>query len=81
MAMKTFYAIQPFEKVTQGRLKVLQPVEAQSKDQCIRKAESLAKKGGAIAFARTGDPEVGDFDDAAEILGRFGEVPQDFAGV
>lgn len=78
MATKTFYAVQPFEMATQGRLKVLQPVEAQTKDQCMRKAENLAKKGGAIAFARTGDPEVGDFDEAAEILGRFGQVPQDF---
>ena len=33
---------------------------------------------GAIAFARTGDPQLGEWDDAA-ILGRYGDVPDDLA--
>jgi hypothetical protein len=32
---------------------------------------------GAIAFSRTGDPNVGEFEDAV-ILKAFGEVPDDF---
>ena len=78
MAITTFYAVQPFEKAAGGRLKVGRPVEAQTKDQCIRRAQALATKGGAIAFARTGDPTTGDFDDEPEILGRYGEVPREF---
>ena len=34
---------------------------------------------GAIAFARTGDPQFGDFDGAI-ILGRFGETPNRLPG-
>ena len=32
---------------------------------------------GAVAFSRSGDPNLGEFDDAA-ILKSFGEVPEDF---
>jgi hypothetical protein len=31
---------------------------------------------GAVAFGRTGDPDVGVFDDAV-VLKKFGEVPTD----
>lgn len=36
----------------------------------------VRRKSGAIAFSRTGDPAIGDFDDA-EILGRYRETPDD----
>jgi hypothetical protein len=36
------------------------------------------KHGGAIAFQRTGEPEVGDFNDAV-ILGKFGKTPDDLS--
>jgi hypothetical protein len=36
----------------------------------------IGKKVGAIAFSRTGDAQLGDFNDAV-ILGHFGEVPSD----
>jgi hypothetical protein len=45
-------------------------------DQAIRMAVSLAKEEGhcgAIAFSRTGDPALGDFEDAV-ILKAVGEV-------
>ena len=32
---------------------------------------------GAVAFSRSGDPNVGEFDDAV-ILKTFGQVPEDF---
>ncbi|MEW9310638.1 hypothetical protein [Labrys neptuniae] len=35
---------------------------------------------GAIAFSRSGDPDIGYFDDA-EILGRYGETPDDLFGM
>jgi hypothetical protein len=43
------------------------PKEARSSEQAIRLADSLAKREGrcgAIAFSRTGDPAIDDFDDA-----------------
>lgn len=74
----TYYVVQPFEMSPRGRYKVCQPVEAQSRDQALRRAERLAgEQGGAIAFSRTGDPEFGDFEDAI-VLGKFGNVPDEF---
>jgi hypothetical protein len=32
---------------------------------------------GAVAFSRSGDPNLGEFEDAV-ILKAFGEVPEDF---
>jgi hypothetical protein len=52
------------------------PKEARSSDQAIRMAGSLAKMEGhcgAIAFSRTGDPSLGDFEDAV-ILKTIGNV-------
>jgi hypothetical protein len=52
------------------------PKEARSADQAIRIAGSLAAEEGrcgAIAFSRTGDPALGDFEDAV-ILKTVGEV-------
>ena len=45
------------------------------------RARSLASgKAGVIAFARTGDPEVGEFADAV-VLFKAGEVPEDVFNV
>jgi hypothetical protein len=33
---------------------------------------------GAVAFSKTGDPQLGKWDDAV-ILGRYGDVPDDLA--
>ena len=38
-----------------------------------------AKHGGAIAFSRTGDPNVGEFGDA-EIIATYGEVDKTLLG-
>lgn len=78
MASTTYYAVQPFENARSGRSKVLQPIVANNGPDAVRKAERLAKeKGGAIAFSRTGDDDIGDFDEP-QILGRFGDVPREF---
>ena len=47
----------------------------------IRRARALASDkayAGAGAFSRSGDPSLGEFEDAV-ILKSFGEVPEDFA--
>lgn len=53
-----------------------EPKEARSSSQAICMAETLATTEGhcgAIAFSRTGDPALGDFEDAV-ILKAVGEV-------
>lgn len=59
-----------------GEIARVDPKEARSSEQAIRMANSLAKREGhcgAIAFSRTGDPALGDFEDAV-ILNTVGEV-------
>ena len=44
------------------------------------RARALAlEHSGALAFSRTGDPAMGEFQDAV-ILARFGEVDLDLLG-
>jgi hypothetical protein len=35
---------------------------------------------GAVAFSRTGDPMIGEFNDA-RLLQKFGNVPDDLSGL
>jgi hypothetical protein len=59
-----------------GDIVASDPKEARSADHAIRMAGSLAVEEGhcgAIAFSRTGDPSLGDFEDAV-ILKTVGEV-------
>ena len=45
------------------------------KHAAIKAAESMARtSAGAVAFSRTGDPQIGEFADAV-VLRKFGEVP------
>jgi hypothetical protein len=77
----TYYVVVPFVADESGDLVPLEPIEAQSAGSAMRKAAEVATgKGGAIAFSRTGDPATGDFGDAV-VLGRYGDVPTDLAGV
>jgi hypothetical protein len=59
-----------------GDIVACDPKETRSSQHAIRLAGSLAAEEGhcgAIAFSRTGDPALGDFDDAV-ILKIVGEV-------
>jgi hypothetical protein len=73
----TYCVVQPFERTEKGAYRVLQAVQASNRGDAIRRAQRCAEKGGAVAFARTGDLDTGEFSDA-EILGTYGEVPPDF---
>jgi hypothetical protein len=77
MGNVTYYVAMGFERGPEGELVALEPMEAQSSVQAISRARSLATtKAGAIAFSRTGDPNIGEFEDA-EVLWQGGEVPVD----
>jgi hypothetical protein len=77
MAATTYYVALAFKRSEDnGDVVACEPTEARSADQAIRMAGLLAKDEGhcgAIAFSRTGDPALGDFEDAV-ILKTVGEV-------
>ena len=77
MAAMTHYVALAFKRSEDGGdIIACDPKEARSSEQAIRMAASMAKMGehcGAIAFSRTGDPALGDFEDAV-ILKTVGEV-------
>ena len=71
----TYYVALPFVRNEEGDLV---PGEAQDR-QSASAAESLARKmaetsAGAVAFSRTGELAIGEFDDAV-VIRSFGEVP------
>ena len=78
MTAVTYYVALAFVRAEDGSIVATEPKEAQSADQAIRMAKGLAAikpHCGAIAFSRSGDPAVGDFEDA-RILKAFGEVDE-----
>jgi len=75
-----YYVALPFTRSEDG-LAPGQAVECPNGAAAVRRAQVLASdrtNAGAVAFSRSGDPNVGEFDDAV-ILKTFGEVPDDFA--
>jgi hypothetical protein len=80
MGTMTYYVALAFKKDEDedegGDIVACDPREAHSSEQAIRMAGTLAVAEGhcgAIAFSRTGDPALGDFEDAV-ILKTVGEV-------
>ena len=75
MATMTYYVALAFTRSEDGEIVACEPKEARSADQAIRMGTMAAEEGhcGAIAFSRTGDTALGDFEDAV-ILKTVGEV-------
>jgi hypothetical protein len=70
----TYYVVQPFVRDEEGELVPEEPIEARSQHGALGLMRRLAAdKAGVLAFSRTADPALGDFEDAV-ILGRAGEV-------
>lgn len=79
MGTITYYVALGFRRDEEGELVALEPTETQTSSAAVSRARALAaKEAGAIAFSRTGDPDVGEFADAV-VLFREGEVPNDIA--
>jgi hypothetical protein len=72
----TYYVALPFARTDEG----IAPGQAQempNEPAAVRRAESMSREpanAGAVAFKRTGDPNLGNFGDAT-VLRTFGEVP------
>lgn len=79
----TYYVALPFLQDDAGSPVAGNGEELQSPMAAIRRAEVLSRIAGAIgavAFSRTGDPSIGEFNDAV-LLGKFGDVPDDLSGL
>jgi hypothetical protein len=72
----TYYVALPFVQHEAG-IAPGQAQECPNEPSAIRRAEALSRKEpnvGALAFRRSGDPNLGSYGDAT-ILKTFGEVP------
>jgi hypothetical protein len=72
----TYYVALPFVAGEEG-IAAGQPQECPNEGAAIRRAEAMSRQEpnvGALAFKRTGDPNLGQFNDAT-IIKSFGEVP------
>ena len=83
MADVTYFVAMPFLQDDSGLPIAGAAEECQSSTTALRRAEILSRTAGhigAVAFSRTGDPMIGEFRDA-RLLRKFGEVPDDLAGL
>jgi len=83
MADVTYYVALAFLQDDGGSPVAGSAEECQSSSSALRRAEALSRglgNIGAVAFSRTGDPTTGEFGDA-EMLKKFGSVPEDLGGL
>ena len=83
MADVTYYVALPFMQDDTGELVAGAAEECQSATTALRRAEMMSRipgSIGAVAFSRTGDPLIGEFGDA-QLLKKFGTVPDDLSGL
>lgn len=79
MASVTYYAVLPFVRNEDGELCPDEAIECHSPIAAATRARALAAcRAGAVAFSRTGHPDVGDYADAV-IFTTVGDVPTDLA--
>ena len=72
----TYYVALPFVQSETG-IAPGQPQECPNEPAAIRRAEAMSRTApnvGALAFKRSGDPNLGNYGDAT-ILKTFGDVP------
>ena len=83
MADVTYYVALPFVQDDDGSPVAGSAEECQSSTTALRRAEMMSRMPGsigAVAFSRTGDPMIGEFGHA-QLLRRFGNVPEDLGGL
>ena len=76
--MVTYFVVMGFQLGKGGVLVADQPQEIHGgESRCVSAAKRLSsERAGVIAFARSGDPQMGDWQDAV-ILWQSGVVPED----
>lgn len=76
--MVTYFVVIGFQLGKGGVLAADEPKEIHGgQERCISAARRIAEgRAGVVAFSRTGDPAMGDWEDAV-ILFQSGVVPED----
>ena len=75
MTAVTYFVALPFTRNEDGELVAGEAQERQTASAALREARRMTMTAaGAVAFSRTGDPGIGEFEDAV-VIERFGEVP------
>ena len=79
MSRITYFAVLPFSRDADGDFLAEAAIDVRSAAVAKGTAARMAvAERGAVAFSKTGDPQLGEWDDAV-ILGRYGDVPDDLA--
>ena len=79
MAREIIYLVQAFKAGKDARLNSDPPIRCKSSDTARRTAESLATtKTGVVAFATSGDAELGEYDEEPTIIFKTGRLPAPF---
>lgn len=79
MARETIYLVQSFSAGRGTRLIADPTISCKSPESARRRAENLAPtKAGVVAFATSGDAELGDYDDEPKIIFKAGRLPGAF---
>ena len=77
MGTITYFAVLPFSRTEDGDFLAEAAIEVRNADLARATARRMEGAGrGAIAFSKTGDPQLGEWGGAV-ILGRYGDVPDD----
>lgn len=73
------YLVQTFKAGKGTRLVADTPIRCKSSDAARMRAESLATtKAGVVAFANSGDADLGEYDEEPTIIFRAGRLPPPF---
>jgi len=79
MALETIYLVQVFRAGKGARLIADTPIRCKSSDAARRMAEKLATtKAGVVAFAMSGDAELGEYNEEPTIIFKAGQLRAPF---
>ncbi len=79
MGGETIYLVQAFTAGKGARLNAEPPIRCKSSETARRAAETLATtKAGVVAFATSGDPELGEYDEEPTVIFKAGRLPAPF---
>jgi hypothetical protein len=79
MPRETIYLVQAFKTDKGARLSADTPIRCKSSDAARRTAENLATtKAGVVAFATSGDAELGEYDEEPTVIFKSGRLPAPF---
>jgi hypothetical protein len=71
----------PSRSLKDGELVGGEPIDCANAGRAVREAERLSRlNAGAVAFSRSGDPNLGEFNDA-NIIKQFSESPPEFSEI